>query len=68
MVIRRITAGFRLPEAPHVGDVDENNPKVESAQLLGVVGFCYFDLHVDLASSNQPLSWVRPRLDPWGVR
>lgn len=49
-------SGFRVHEAPRVGDIVKNDFRDERSQLLGVLGFCHFDSHVGSASSNQPLS------------
>lgn len=34
-----------------------NDPKRESSQLLGVLGFCHFDSRVEFACSTQPPFW-----------
>ena len=48
--------GFRLLDAPHMGDMDENNPKhYWISQLLVVPDVFHFDSHVDLAYSNRTL-------------
>ena len=47
--------GFRLHDAPHMGDMDENNPKHWISQLLVVPDVFHFDSHVDLAYSNHTL-------------
>lgn len=48
---------FGMHEAPHVGDIDTNNPWRGSSRLLGVLSYCNLDLHEGLASSNRPLLW-----------
>ena len=48
--------GFRLLDAPHMGDMDENNPKhYWISQLLVVSDVFHFDSHVDSAYSNHTL-------------
>ena len=47
--------GFRLHDAPHKGDMDENNPKRWNSQLLVVPDVLHSDLHIDFASSNLAL-------------
>lgn len=54
-VIQRMVAGSRLHEAPHLGEIDENDPQCDSFRLLSVHDFHNFDLHADFASSNRPL-------------
>lgn len=56
MTIKRTIAGSRLHEASDMGDIDENDIKHGSSQLLGVLDLRQFGLHVNIASSNQPLS------------
>lgn len=40
-----------------MGDVGGNYPQGGGSQLLGMLGFCGIDLHVDFTLSNQPLFW-----------
>lgn len=45
-------AGFRVHETTHLGSIDEDDPKHETYQLIGVLGCCHFGLHVDSVSSS----------------
>ena len=55
IVIQLLILGFRLHDAIHVRDMDENNPKRWNSQLLDVPDVFHFDLHVGIASSNHAL-------------
>lgn len=46
---------FWIHEAPDMGNIEEGDPKRERLQLLVVLGFSYFDLRADFASSHQSL-------------
>lgn len=48
-----MAAGVRLCESPDTGDINEDESKLRSFQLLGMLGFHHFCLHVNFASSNQ---------------
>ncbi|CAM9385414.1 unnamed protein product [Sphacelaria rigidula] len=48
-------ADFRLHEAPHTGDIGENDPMHHGFQVPGVLGLRHFCPHVDFASSNKPI-------------
>lgn len=53
MTIRQMITSFH--EARHIGDVGENDRKRASFQLLGILGFCHFDCHVNFAYSSHSL-------------
>ncbi|CAN0041878.1 unnamed protein product, partial [Sphacelaria rigidula] len=55
MDIQRLMFGFRLDEAPYMGDIGDNESKRRNSQLLVVLGFLQFDLREDFASPNQAL-------------
>lgn len=52
LAIQRRAAGFRLDEAPRMGDIGEYVAKRGSSQLVIVLGFCDFSLYVGFASLN----------------
>ena len=57
MAVQRLMFGFRVHEAPHMGDMVKNEPKRLYSKLLVGLGFFHFDFRVDFASPNQPLFW-----------
>lgn len=52
-------AGFGLHGAPHMGDIDENDPERASRSCC-VRSFHHADWHVDFACANQSLFWGVP--------
>ena len=44
MIIQRLMFGLRLHEAPHIGDIGENEPKPWNGKLLVVLGSFHFNI------------------------
>lgn len=55
---RRKGVGSRLHETPYMRDTSENDAKLWSSELLGVVGPCRCDLHVDFACLPSQITYV----------
>lgn len=54
MAIQSMILGSRLHEAPHTGEIGDNDSKHGVPQVLGVVGSYRFGLYADFVSSSQP--------------